>query len=192
MAQLALNRSRMTPYTQLQMDALGGIRVVDFTQAVAGPVCTMLLADFGADVIKVEPPPDGESGRRWGSKRYGDGDQFSSLFLAYNRNKSSVMVDMKQPEGRASVARLIDSADVGVENFKPGVAARLGIGYDQVSTRKPSIVYCSISGYGQTGPLSERPGFDQLMQAYAGHLSITGEPGRPSVRIGPSSIDIMT
>jgi crotonobetainyl-CoA:carnitine CoA-transferase CaiB-like acyl-CoA transferase len=170
---------------------LDGIRVLDFTAAMAGPTCTMLLADFGAEVLKVEPP-QGESSRRWGTARFGPGGQFSGLFLALNRNKRSVVLDLKSAAAAAKLADLIRSSDVVVENFKPGVAERLGIGYEQVRAMRPEVVYCSISGFGHNGPLSERPGYDQLLQAYAGHLSITGEPDRPSVRIGPSAIDLLT
>jgi crotonobetainyl-CoA:carnitine CoA-transferase CaiB-like acyl-CoA transferase len=170
---------------------LDGIRVLDFTAAMAGPDCSMLLGDFGADVVKVEPV-EGEGSRTWGRARFGEGGQFSGLFLALNRNKASVTIDLKSAEGKASAHALAREADVVIESFKPGVADRLGIGYEELAALKPDLVYCSISGFGQTGPLSDRPGYDQLLQAYAGHLSITGEPGRPSVRIGPSAIDLLT
>jgi crotonobetainyl-CoA:carnitine CoA-transferase CaiB-like acyl-CoA transferase len=169
---------------------LEGIRVVDFTTAMAGPTMAMLLADFGADVVKVEPP-GGESSRTWGSTRYGDGDM-SALFLALNRNKSSVTIDLKSEQGRAAAERLVSEADVVLESFKPGVADRLGIGYERLAALRPGLVYCSVSGFGQTGPLREQPGYDQLLQAFSGHMSITGEPGRSSVRIGPSAIDLVT
>lgn len=172
------------------MGPLEGIRVVDFTAAMAGPMCTMLLADFGAKVVKVEPP-DGDYGRRWGQTRFGpQGDQ-SGLFVAMNRNKASIAVDLKEPDGAGLVRSLIAEADVVVENYKPGVADRLGVGYDDARRLNQSIIYCSISGFGQTGPMRDRPGLDMLLQAYAGHMSVTGEPGRPSVRIGPSPIDML-
>jgi len=170
---------------------LAGIRVVDFTTAMAGPAASMLLADFGADVIKVEPP-EGESSRRWGSARFGERADTSGLFLALNRNKRSVALDLRSSAGAAAVAGLLADADVVLESFKPGVADRLGIGYAQLSASRPELVYCSVSGFGQTGPLREQPGYDQLLQAFAGHMSITGEAGRPSVRIGPSAIDLIT
>ena len=173
------------------MAILEGIKVVDFTSAMAGPQCSMLLADFGAEVVKVEPP-GGELSRKWGKNRFGPNDEFSGLFIALNRNKASVEVDLKSNAGQATIRRLLESADVVLEGFTPGVADRLGIGYSQVSTYNPEVVYCSISGYGQTGPLKDRPGMDMLMQAYAGHMSITGEEGRPSVRTGPSPIDLLT
>ena len=170
---------------------LAGIRVLDFTTAMAGPTASMLLADFGAEVIKVEPP-EGESSRRWGSARFGPGGDSSGLFLALNRNKSSITIDLKSPAGATAVDRLVREADVVMESFRPGVADRLGIGYEQLCQIKPDIVYCSVSGFGQNGPLREAPGYDQLLQAFSGHMSITGEPGRPSVRIGPSAIDLIT
>jgi crotonobetainyl-CoA:carnitine CoA-transferase CaiB-like acyl-CoA transferase len=173
------------------MAPLDGIRVLDFTQAMAGPDCSMLLADFGADVIKVEPP-GGEGSRTWGTSRFGPDGQFSALYLAFNRNKASVVLDLKSEEGQSRARKLVAESDVVIEGFRPGVADRLGIGYEQLVRLKENIVYCSISGFGQTGPLHERPGYDQLLQAYAGHMSITGELGRPSVRIGPSAIDLLT
>jgi len=170
---------------------LDGIRVLDFTTAMAGPDASMLLADFGAEVIKVEPP-EGESSRRWGIARFGAGGDSSGLFAALNRNKASITVDLKSQEGAAAIRRLASEADVVIESFKPGVAERLGVGYAELSALRPEIVYCSVSGFGQTGPLREQPGYDQLLQAYAGHMSVTGEAGRPSVRIGPSAIDLLT
>jgi crotonobetainyl-CoA:carnitine CoA-transferase CaiB-like acyl-CoA transferase len=172
------------------LPTLEGIRVLDFTTAMAGPRCAMLLGDFGADVIKIEPP-EGDYARRWGVNRYGAGGQFSGLFIALNRNKRSVVLDLKTQAGRDAAAALTATADVIVENYRPGVADRLGIGYPEVSARNPAIVYCSISGFGQNGPLRHRPGLDMLMQAYAGHMSVTGEEGRPSIRNGPSPIDLL-
>lgn len=173
------------------MPVLEGVRVVDFTTAMAGPHCTMMLADFGAEVIKVEPP-EGETGRAWGKNRFGPNGQFSGLFLAFNRNKSAVTLDLKSEVGKKRIRHLLESADVVVEGYKPGVADRLGIGYEEVRLCNPTVVYCSISGFGQNGPLRERPGLDMLMQAYVGHMSVTGEEGRPSIRNGPSPIDLLT
>jgi crotonobetainyl-CoA:carnitine CoA-transferase CaiB-like acyl-CoA transferase len=175
---------------ELFLPTLEGIRVLDFTSAMAGPRCAMLLGDFGADVIKIEPP-EGDYARRWGVNRYGPGGQFSGLFISQNRNKRSVVLDLKAPAGQDAVRALTATADVIVENYRPGVADRLGVGYAEVSARNPGVVYCSISGFGQNGPLRERPGLDMLMQAYAGHMSVTGEEGRPSVRNGPSPIDLL-
>ena len=170
---------------------LEGVRVLDFTTAMAGPTASMLLADFGASVVKVEPP-EGESSRHWGVARFGPRGDQTGLFAALNRNKASITVDLKSAAGQAAVHALAAQADVVIESFKPGVAARLGVGYEQLSEGRPELVYCSISGFGQSGPLRENPGYDQLLQAYAGHMSVTGEAGRPSVRIGPSAIDLVT
>jgi crotonobetainyl-CoA:carnitine CoA-transferase CaiB-like acyl-CoA transferase len=170
---------------------LDDIRVLDFTAHMAGPACSMLLADFGADVVKIEPPA-GDGARTWGIARFGEDGDLSGLFIALNRNKASVTLDLKSGEGQATIRELLRDADVVIESFKPGVADRLGVGYADTAALNRRIVYCSISGFGQTGPLRERPGFDQLLQAYVGHLSITGEPSRPSVRIGPSAIDLLT
>ena len=170
---------------------LDGIRVLDFTAAGAGPCATMLLGDFGAEVIKIEPP-EGDHSRIWGTARFGDGGEFSGLYLSVNRNKSSVVLDLKSESGQAAIRHLITTADVVVENFKPGVADRLHIGYEDALQLRPDVIYCSISGFGQTGPMRERPGFDNLIQAYVGHMSVTGEEGRPSVRIGISANDILT
>jgi len=170
---------------------LHGVRVLDFTTAMAGPTTSMLLADFGASVVKVEPP-EGESSRRWGVSRFGAAGDQTGLFAALNRNKASITADLKSADGQAAVHALAEQADVVIESFKPGVAERLGIGYEQLSRGRPELVYCSISGFGQSGPLREHPGYDQLLQAYAGHMSVTGEAGRPSVRIGPSAIDLLT
>jgi crotonobetainyl-CoA:carnitine CoA-transferase CaiB-like acyl-CoA transferase len=170
---------------------LEGVRVLDFTTAMAGPTATMLLADFGAHVVKVEQA-DGESSRHWGVARFGSANDIAGLFAALNRNKASIVLDLKSQEGLERALALASEADVVVESFKPGVADRLGIGYAALSQRHPELVYCSISGFGQTGPLREHPGYDQLLQAYAGHMSVTGEPDRPSVRIGPSAVDLLT
>jgi crotonobetainyl-CoA:carnitine CoA-transferase CaiB-like acyl-CoA transferase len=170
---------------------LEGLRVIDFSQALAGPACSLLLADFGAEVIKVEPP-EGESARRWGAARFGPGGQFSGLYYALNRNKAGITIDLKASDAKEKIGPLIASADVVLENFRPGVADRLGIGYEDAKALKPDIVYCSLSGFGQTGPFRDRSGLDMLMQAYAGHMSITGEEGGRSVRSGTSPIDLLT
>ena len=158
---------------------------------MAGPTCCMLLADHGAEVIKLEPV-GGDNARTWGVGRYGPDDQFSGLFMAFNRNKSSVVIDLKSELGKRQIAELLPTIDVIVENFKPGVAERLGVGYEQAKAARSDVIYCSISGFGQNGPLRDRPALDNLLQAYAGHLSVTGEADRPSVRIGPSSIDLLS
>ena len=170
---------------------LHGLRVVAFTSVAAAPVCAMMLADFGAEVIKVEPPT-GDRSRGWGTGRFGKNGEFSAIFLAFNRNQASVVIDLRTETGRADALSLLRTADVVIENFTPGVAEDFGVGYRQAVAVRPDIVYCSISGFGQNGPLRERQGFDTMMQAYTGHLSITGEPNRPAVRIGPSAIDVLT
>ena len=168
---------------------LSGIRVVDLTAYAAGPYATMLLSDLGADVIKVEPPGTGDNSRNWGKESY-NGRSF--LFIAVNPNKRSLVVDLKSAEGRSIVEDLVRKADIVVESFNLGVAERLGIGYEQLARIKPDLIYCSISGFGRTGPLKDWPGFDMMLQAYTGLMSITGEPGRSPVRIGPGAIDLMT
>jgi len=177
--------------TKLNEQPLAGIRVLDFTANAAGPACSMLLADFGAEVIKIEPP-EGDATRRWGKARLGERNDLTPTFVSMNRNKQSVVLDLKDPKGLKEAHGRIAESDVVIESYAPGVAARLGISYKDASIIKPDVIYCSVSGFGQTGPLSSRPGFDMLMQAFAGHMSITGERGRGSVRSGPSAIDLMT
>ncbi|WP_205704896.1 CaiB/BaiF CoA transferase family protein [Kineococcus indalonis] len=168
--------------------ALTGMRVLDLTQVMAGPFCTMVLADLGADVVKVENPDAGDQTRRsWG--RSGRGED-SRAFLALNRNKRSVALDLKSPEGLAEFHRLVATADVVVENWRPGVAARLGVDYDTLAVIRPSLVYASISGFGQTGPYADRPGYDLIAQAMTGVMSITGEPGGRPVKSGIPVADL--
>ncbi|NAZ85002.1 CoA transferase [Kineococcus sp. T90] len=164
------------------------MRVLDLTQVMAGPFCTMVLADLGADVVKVENPDAGDQTRRsWG--RSGRGED-SRAFLALNRNKRSVALDLKSPEGLAEFHRLVATADVVVENWRPGVAARLGVDYDTLAVIRPSLVYASISGFGQTGPYADRPGYDLIAQAMTGVMSITGEPGGRPVKSGIPVADL--
>ncbi len=166
---------------------LAGLRVLDLTRALSGPFAAMVLGDLGADVIKVEDTWHGDDTRRWGPPFQG-GD--ASYFLSVNRNKRGVSVNMKTPEGRDIVRRLAAAADVVIENFRPGTAARLGVGYAELSARNPRLIYASISGYGQTGPCAALPGYDAVAQAVSGMMSITGEPGGQPVRTGMSSADI--
>lgn len=170
---------------------LSGIRVLDFTANVAAPFGTMLLADFGADVIKVEAPT-GERGRLWGIGRYGPRGDVSALFAAFNRNKRALAVDLNTDRGAEIVRRLAATADVVVESYFPGDAERLKIDYESLRAIRPEVVYCRLSAFGSSGPMSDRPGFDSQLQAYAGPQSITGEEGRPPARIGPSTIDILS
>ncbi len=151
--------------------ALDGVRVLDFTQMMAGPLCPSLLGDLGADVIKIEPP-EGDAMRRTGSVRVG-GE--SDLFLSVNRNKRSVVLDLKSPAGQRAAQALASGADVIVENFRPGTAERLGIGYDEVRRSNPEVIYCSITGFGREGPDSGRPALDPVIQALSGLMSLTGD-----------------
>ncbi|MES2414871.1 MAG: CoA transferase [Pseudomonadota bacterium] len=170
---------------------LSSLTVVDYSANAAGPVTAMLLGDFGARVIKVEPP-SGDATRSWGSHRFGEKREFTGTYVAMNRNKSGIVLDLKIP-GDAEIARELNAtADVIIHSYLPGVAKKLGVDYESVSGFNDKVVHCTISGFGQDGPLRERPGFDMLLQAYAGHMSITGEPSGASVRSGPSSIDLLT
>jgi crotonobetainyl-CoA:carnitine CoA-transferase CaiB-like acyl-CoA transferase len=164
-----------------QVQPLEGVRVVDLTQTMAGPYCTMILGDLGADVIKVEPPVTGEMTRTMGFGMTGDD---SAAFLAINRNKRSITLDLKASGAREAVHALIATADVVVENFRPGVADRLGVGWDELHAQFPALVHASISGFGQTGPYAQRPGFDLIAQGMAGVMSVTGEPGGDPVKSG--------
>ena len=160
---------------------LAGVRVVDLTQTMAGPYCTMILADLGADVIKVEPPVTGEMTRSMGVGMTGAD---SAAFLAINRNKRGITLDLKSDAGREAVIALVATADVLVENFRPGVADRLGVGWDALHARFPRLVHASVSGFGQTGPYAHRPGFDLIAQGMAGVMSVTGDPGGAPVKSG--------
>src|SRR3954470_23941400 len=159
---------------------LAGLTVLDLTRVLSGPYCTMLLADMGARVIKVEQPGKGDDTRAWGPP-FLAGE--SAYFLSINRNKESVSLDFKKPDGRAVLDQLIARSDVLVENFRPGTLTKLGLDYTTLSKRHPRLVYCSISGFGHSGPRSKEPGYDAIMQAEGGLMSITGpaagEPDRP-------------
>lgn len=165
--------------------ALNGVRVLDVTQVMAGPYCAMLLCDLGADVIKIEPP-GGDSTRRMAGARGAD----SPAFNAVNRGKRGIVVDLKTDRGRRIAARLATAADVFVENYRPGVMRRCGLGYDHLRAINPRLVYASISGYGQTGPCAARGGFDLVAQGVSGVMSVTGEPGRPPVKAGVPLTDL--
>jgi crotonobetainyl-CoA:carnitine CoA-transferase CaiB-like acyl-CoA transferase len=166
--------------------ALEGIRVIDLTSHLSGPYCSMLLADQGADVIKVERPEEGDDVRRM--PPYIEGQ--SATFMLWNRNKRSIALDLKEERDRALCRELARTADVFLENFKPGTAARLGLGYDDLRALNPRLVYASISGYGQTGPYAERPGFDLMMQAMTGIMSVTGPEDGPPHRLPVALCDI--
>ncbi len=166
--------------------ALNGIRVLDVTQVMAGPYCAMLLCDLGADVVKVEMPPHGDASRRMAGARGTD----SPAFNAVNRGKRGLVVDMKTDRGRDVVVRLAGAADVFVENARPGVMGRMGLGYSDLRGVNPGLVYASISGYGQTGPHGSRGGFDLVAQGVAGIMSVTGESGGPPVKAGIPLTDL--
>ncbi len=166
---------------------LEGIRVLDVSQVMAGPFCCMLLGDLGADVIKVEPPSGDQTRSAMGFKLKGDD---SLGFLNMNRNKRSIALDLKSDEDRRIFLELAKTADVIVENYRPGVVKKLGIDYDTVAALNPGIIYASISGFGQTGPWSQRPGFDLMAQAASGIMSITGHPDGPPAKSGGPLADI--
>lgn len=166
---------------------LDGIRVVDLSRVVAGPYCTMTLGDMGADVVKIEQPGRGDESRAFGPPFLG-GE--SPYYLSINRNKRSCTVDLKHEAGRAVVRRLIAGADVVIQNFRPGAAARLGLDYETVAARRPEVVYCSISGFGEGGPDADRPGYDLIVQGESGLMDLTGEADGPPTRIGTSIADL--
>ena len=160
-----------------RMKALQDIQVLDLTRALAGPFCTLMLGDYGADVIKIEIPETGDDTRHWGPPFIGDE---SAYFLSINRNKRSLTLNFKEQEAIKIFLKLVEKADVVVENFTPGVMKRFGLDYEAVKAINPSIIYCSISGFGQDGPYQNRPAYDQIMQGVSGLMSITGEPdGEP-------------
>ena len=176
------------------MQPLEGIRVLDLTRALAGPYCTMMLGDLGADVIKVERPGRGDDSRGWGppfvGQPYGPYPGESAYFIAANRNKRSITVNLKSAEGQEIVRRLASASDVLVENFRTGVLEKMGLGYDDLRALNPRLVYCSISGYGRSGPYADRPGYDFIIQAEGGLMGIIGpEDGQP-YRVGVPIVDI--
>ena len=166
---------------------LAGLRVLDLTRALSGPFATMVLGDLGADVIKVEDVWHGDDTRRWGPPFQGDD---ASYFLSVNRNKRGLSADLKTGPGRDIARRLAAASDVLIENFRPGTAARLGLGYDELAVQNPGLIYASISGYGQTGPSASQPGYDAVAQAVSGMMSVTGEPGGEPARAGTSTADV--
>jgi CoA:oxalate CoA-transferase len=170
---------------------LSGFAVVDLTRILAGPYCTLLLADLGARVIKVELPGIGDDAREVGPfVDNGDGTRTSAYFFSVNRNKESIALDLKQPADRGIFERLLDSADVLVENFTPGTMDRLGYGWASLHASRPKLILASISGFGQTGPYRELPAYDMVVQAMGGILSLTGEEGGPPTRVGVSIGDL--
>jgi crotonobetainyl-CoA:carnitine CoA-transferase CaiB-like acyl-CoA transferase len=164
---------------------LEGIRVLEFAQIAAGPFAGSLFADLGADVVKIERPDGGDGLRGWPPLIAGDeGEPFSGNFVSVNRNKRSITIDPKDPAQLAKLYRLVESADVFIENFRPGVMKRLGLDYEMLRKKNPRLVYCSITGYGQTGPYALKGAFDVTVQAISGVMSVTGEEGRDPVKCG--------
>ena len=176
--------------------ALVGITVLDLTRILAGPTCTQLLGDLGAEVIKVEnPATGGDDTRGWGPPNVCDTDgqptDLSAYFMAANRNKKSVSIDISTDLGQQQVRALARSADIVVENFKPGGLAKYGLGPDDLLTRQPGLIYCSISGFGQTGPNRDKPGYDLMAQGFGGIMSLTGEPDGAPMKVGVGVADVM-
>ena len=169
------------------MKALEGLKVLDLTRALAGPYCTLMLGDYGADVIKIEIPGSGDDTRHWGPP-FIEGE--SAYFLSINRNKRSLTLNFKDDEAKEIFLKLSDDADVIVENFTPGVMERFGLGYDVVNSVNPRIIYTSISGFGQDGPYSRLPAYDQIMQGISGVMSLTGEPEGEPQKVGIAVSDI--
>ena len=161
---------------------LKGIKIADFTQVIAGPACSMLLADMGAEVIKIEP----HDGDFWRKTVRG------SAFANFNRNKRSLAVNLKDPKGHEAIMKVVERADVFLENFTPGTMDKLNLGYEAVSRINPKIIYCSISGFGQEGPYRDRPGYDPVAQAMSGIMINTGEPQGPPVRVLPTMVDYLS
>ena len=170
------------------MQPLHDIRVLDLSRVLAGPYCTMVLGDLGADVIKVESP-EGDETRTWGPP-FVEGE--SAYYLCVNRNKRSIVVDFKTEEGRNLLHQLIRQSDVLVENFRPGTLARYRLDFESVSAINPNLIYCSISGFGQTGPLHDRPGYDFMIQAMGGLMSFTGEPDGEPMKVGVAVADLFS
>jgi len=164
--------------------------VLDFSRVLAGPYCTMVLGDLGADIVKVERDGVGDDLRQWGPPFMPDGE--STYFLSVNRNKRSIALDLKTETGRGVALKLVRQSDVLLENFRPGVMESLGLGYEQLKAINPKLVYCSITGYGATGPLANRPGYDVITQGMGGLMSVTGEPEGVPTRVGVAIIDVAT
>jgi crotonobetainyl-CoA:carnitine CoA-transferase CaiB-like acyl-CoA transferase len=168
--------------------SLTGVRVLDLSRVLAGPFCAMLRADLGAEVVKVEDTASGDESRTWPPHKDGE----SAAYLVINRNKRDMTLDLKAPEGIEVLKRLVARADVLIENFRTGTMESFGVGYDVLAALNPRLVYCSISAFGRTGPRAEGAGYEALMQAFSGIMSITGEPDGPPVRCGVSFLDLTT
>jgi len=168
---------------------LAGLRVLDLTRVLAGPTCTQMLGDLGAEVIKIEKPGAGDDTRGF-APPFMPGTRESAYFVGVNRNKQSVTVDIAKPEGQALIRQLLAKCDILAENFKVGALSKYGLGYEQVHAEFPHIVYCSITGFGQTGPYAPRPGYDSLIQAMGGVMSLTGEPDGLPQKVGVPVADL--
>jgi crotonobetainyl-CoA:carnitine CoA-transferase CaiB-like acyl-CoA transferase len=169
---------------------LEGLRIIDCSRIVAGPLATQIFSDYGAEVIKVEQPGVGDDSRQWAPPRAPDGQ--ATYFFAVNRGKESIAIDLKHPRGKALLVELCRRGDVLVENFTPGTMERLGLGPASLRAVNPRLVYCSISGFGATGPERDRAGYDAIMQGFTGLMSITGEPDGSPVKVGVALIDVIT
>ena len=168
--------------------ALDGIRVLDLSRVIAGPWCGALLGDFGADVIKVEDTDAGDESRTWPPRKDGE----TAAYLLFNRNKRGMTLDLKSPDGVDVIKALVQKSDVLVENFRTGTMESFGLGYDVLAEINPRLIYCSVSAFGRSGPRKDSPGYEALMQAFSGIMSITGEPGGPPVRSAVSFLDLTT
>ncbi len=177
-----------------QKGALAGIRVLDMSRILAGPTCAQNLGDLGADVLKIERPGSGDDTRRWGPPdlaHMAGGEGWSAYYLCANRNKRSVAIDIADPQGQKLVRELAARADILIENYKLGGLAKYGLDYPALSALNPRLIYCSITGFGQTGPLAARPGYDAMIQAMGGIMSITGPEGGEPVKVGVGIADVM-
>lgn len=176
--------------------SLDGIRVLDLSRILAGPSAAQLLGDLGADVVKVEKPGEGDDTRKWGPPFVEDADgqptSESAYYLCANRNKRSIEIDIASAEGQQLIMRLLENADILVENYKVGGLSSYGLAYDQIKERFPRLVYCSITGFGQTGPYATRAGYDFLIQGMGGIMSLTGEPEGQPIKVGVGIADVMT
>ena len=166
---------------------LKGVRVIDFTRVLAGPSAALALADLGAEIIKIEPPGAGDETRTFPPFRNGE----SHYYISINRGKKSIVVDLKSPAGLELIKDLVLKCDVLIENYRPGVMDRLGLGYETLSALNPKLIYCAISGYGMTGPLKDRPSFDIVLQAMSGAMSVNGEPGQEPTKMGMPMGDLV-
>jgi formyl-CoA transferase len=166
---------------------LSDITVLDLSRVLAGPYCTMMLGDLGAEVIKVERPGSGDETRQWGPP---DAGGESAYYLCVNRNKRSLTVNLKAPEGQKMTRRLADQSDVLIENYRVGTIQKMGLGYEDLKKKNPGLIYCSITGFGQNGPYKDKPGYDFMIQGMGGVMSFTGEPDGPPMKVGVAIVDI--